>query len=459
MAKSSQSVFVCDSCGAVFDNWSGKCRECGEWNTLVEQVRSTPSTPRTSAAHHGATGAKALPLSHASADKERFFRRATGIGELDRALGGGIVEGSVSLLSGEPGIGKSTLLLQLCKALSDWKILYVSGEESARQIAQRAARLNIENDNLFLFCETDLEKVLAEASAGDYNLVLVDSIQTLCDNTLSSAPGGAAQVKQSTSALISLTKQSEFATILVGHVNKDGVIAGPKLLEHMVDVVLYFEGDRTQSCRIIRTIKNRYGATSEIGLFDMTDEGLCEVPDPSRRLMEDSPIDVPGSAPVCLMEGTRPILAEIQALVAKSPFPSPKRLANGVDHNRMFLLLAVLEQRLGIPFFDKDVYLNVIGGIRFDETATDLGIAAALYSAIKSISIPNDVLFLGEVGLSGECRTISACDARVREGSRLGFTKIVLPERNRKALKSPPKDVQLIGIRSVYELTRVLQGE
>ena len=457
MAKTNQTVFVCNECGAVFANWSGKCRECGNWNTLTEEVRSAPQNPGSKARVTDGNKTKPLHLSQAT-ELEQVFRRATNIREFDRALGGGIVEGSVSLLSGEPGIGKSTLLLQLCQALSDWKILYVSGEESAKQIAQRAARLNVSTDNLLLYCETDLEKILHEASVGDYRLLLVDSVQTLCDSALSSSPGSAAQVKQCAGELIKLTKQSEFATIMVGHVNKDGVIAGPKLLEHMVDVVLYFEGDRSHSCRIIRTIKNRYGATSEIGLFDMTEEGLCEVPDPSRRLMEESPHDIPGSACVCLMEGTRPILAEIQALTARSPFPSPKRLANGVDHNRMFLLLAVLEQRMGIPFYDKDVYLNVIGGLRFDETATDLGIIAALYSCVKSVPLESDTLYLGEVGLSGECRSISAVDARVREAARLGFKQIVLPKRNLDGIKKTPAGIRLIGIRSVYELLQLIKG-
>ncbi len=456
MAKGSQTVFVCNECGAIFQNWSGKCRECGNWNTLVEETRTQSSTARTIPTA-SSNCAKPIRMSDASGT-EGYFRTQTNIGEFDRALGGGIVAGSVSLLSGEPGIGKSTLLLQLCRALSNEKILYVSGEESARQIAQRAERLGVDTDNLFLFCETELEKILTEAASGNYRFLLIDSVQTLCDSTLSSSPGSAAQVKQCASEIIRLTKNTELSTIMVGHVNKDGVIAGPKLLEHMVDVVLYFEGDRSQSCRIIRTIKNRYGATSEIGLFDMTDEGLCEVPDPSRRLIEDSPRDVPGSASVCLMEGTRPILAEVQALTAKSPFPSPKRLANGVDTNRMFLLLAVLEQRLGIPFYDKDVYLNVIGGLHLDERATDLGILAAIYSCVHSIPLQGNTLFLGEIGLSGECRTIQAIDARVREAARLGFSRIVLPKRNLEALKSKPTGAELIGIRSVFELTQIIKG-
>ncbi len=455
MPKGVQTRFVCSECGAEFPNWSGKCRECGSWNTLTEETRAIQKAVSISAKPL-APRAKSLRLNEVEQSDEGVFRRPTGIAEFDRALGGGIVAGSVSLLSGEPGIGKSTLLLQLCRALPDLKILYVSGEESARQIAQRAKRLSVADDQLYLFCETDLEAILEEAKNG-YQLILIDSIQTVCDASISSSPGSASQVKQAAGALINLTKQLACATIMVGHVNKDGVIAGPKLLEHMVDVVLYFEGDRTQSCRFIRTIKNRYGATSEIGLFEMTDEGLCEIPDPSRRLLEDTPKDVPGSASVCLMEGTRPILAEIQALVAKSPFPSPKRLANGVDYNRMHLLLAVMEQRLGIPMFDKDVYLNVIGGLRFDETATDLGIVAALYSGVKAIPLAGDTLFLGEIGLSGECRTVGACDARVREGARLGFTRIVLPQRNIKLLKNPPKGVELIGVRSAFELTQILQ--
>lgn len=453
MAKLSETIFVCSECGEVFEKWSGKCRDCGAWNTLSEERRAPQKASQKAVPPR--ENAAVLKLHEVDARAQTFFRRETGITEFDRALGGGIVQSSVALLSGEPGIGKSTLLLQLCKALPDLKILYVSGEESARQLSARAARIGLCTSGLYLFCETDLHAILDEAARG-YQLLLIDSIQTVCDGTLSSSPGSAAQVKQCAAALIALTKQSELATILVGHVNKDGVIAGPKLLEHMVDVVLYFEGDRTQSCRIIRTIKNRYGATSEIGLFEMTDEGLCEIPDPSRRLLEDSPKDVPGSTCVCLMEGTRPILAEIQALVTKSPFSNPKRLSTGVDYNRMWMLLAVLEQRLGISFFDKDVYLNVIGGLRFDETATDLGILAALYSCVKGIPLRGDTLFIGEVGLSGECRFVGACDARVREGARLGFQRILLPARNAASLKQKPKNVTLCPVKSVVELGALL---
>ncbi|MBR5295476.1 MAG: DNA repair protein RadA [Clostridia bacterium] len=459
MAEKQKTVYVCTSCGATQSKWSGQCRECGEWNTMEEEVQSISGAKTKAKINLIGDFATASKLTEIQEETFGGERCKTGIGELDRALGGGIVTGSVALFSGEPGIGKSTLLLQICKEMKAQKILYVSGEESQLQIKMRAKRLGAVADNIYLQCETDIEGILAETQRISPDILIIDSVQTLQDTSLSASPGSTSQVKACTSQILALTKKTGFSTILVGHVNKDGVIAGPKLLEHMVDVVLYFEGERTQSCRILRAIKNRYGSTNEIGLFEMTDSGLEEVPDPSRRLLEDSPKKVSGSCPVCLMEGTRPIMTEVQALTSKSPFPNPKRLSSGVDYNRMSMLLAVLEKRLGLRFFDKDVYLNVVGGLRLDETAADLGICTALISSALDIPLPGNLIAVGEIGLSGECRTVGDSDTRVAEAARLGFEAIILPKKQADRLKKKPAGLKLIPVRSVYELLEILKGE
>jgi len=458
MAEKNKTIFVCSACGATQAKWSGQCKECGKWNTMEEEVlkstsASKPNSPLVSAEDY----TLAVPLGQIREETLFGERYSTGIGELDRALGGGIVRGSVALFSGEPGIGKSTLLLQICKEMKERRILYVSGEESLLQIKMRAKRLNAISDHIFLQCETNLDGILAEVDRIKPDILIVDSVQTVQDSALSASPGSTSQVKNCAARLISVTKASGFSTVLVGHVNKDGVIAGPKLLEHMVDVVLYFEGERTQSCRILRAIKNRYGSTNEIGLFEMTDLGLEEVPDPSKRLLEDSPKNVSGSCPVCLMEGTRPIMTEVQALISKSAFPNPKRLSSGVDYNRMSMLLAVLEKRLGIRFFDQDVYMNVVGGLRLDETGADLGICTAVISSALNLKLPGNVIAIGEVGLSGECRTIGDSDLRVGESARLGFETILLPKRQAERLKKKPKNVTVIPVRSVYDLLNTLK--
>ncbi len=458
MARNNKTVYVCSACGAEQTKWSGQCKECGEWNTMEERsVLSAPSPQSKPLSILTEDYTPAVKLSQISEEALCGERYQTGIGELDRALGGGIVRGSIALISGEPGIGKSTLLLQICKEMSHLKVLYVSGEESQLQIKLRAKRLKALTDNIYLQCETDIDAILSETVRVGPDILIIDSVQTMQDPSLSGAAGTSTQVKLCTSKLMALTKKSGFSTILVGHVNKDGVIAGPKLLEHMVDVVLYFEGERTQSCRILRAIKNRYGSTNEIGLFEMTDSGLEEVPDPSRRLLEDSPKNVSGSCPVCLMEGTRPIMTEVQALISKSPFPNPKRLASGVDYNRMSMLLAVLEKRLGLRFFDHDVYLNVVGGLRLDETAADLGICTALISGSMDVRLPGSLLAIGEVGLSGECRTVGDCDLRVAEAARLGFEIILLPKKQAERLKKKPKNVKIVPVRSVYDLVSTIK--
>ena len=459
MAEKTKTVYVCSSCGATQSRWSGQCKECLEWNTMEEEIHSAKAEKggKNTLRAVGEDLTRAVKLCDIE-EKTLFGERfQTGIGELDRALGGGIVKGSVALISGEPGIGKSTLLLQICKEMGEVKILYVSGEESELQIKMRARRLQALTDNIYLQCETDVDAILCEIDRISPDILIIDSVQTLQDATLSASPGSTSQVKSCTAAILSKTKKIGFSTILVGHVNKDGVIAGPKLLEHMVDVVLYFEGERTQSCRILRAIKNRYGSTNEIGLFEMTDAGLEEVPDPSRRLLEDSPKHVSGSCPVCLMEGTRPIMTEVQSLITKSPFPNPKRLTSGVDFNRMSMLLAVLEKRLGLRFFDRDVYMNVVGGLRLDETASDLGICTAVISGALDLKLPGTLIAIGEVGLSGECRTVGDLDLRVAEAARLGFETILIPQKQAERLKKKPDGVRLISIRSVYDLLGTLK--
>lgn len=459
MAEKIKTTYVCSSCGAVQAKWSGQCRECGEWNTMEEEITLPASKKGMAPISLSEEYTPAVRLDEIQEEKFSGERYLTRIGELDRALGGGIVRGSVALISGEPGIGKSTLLLQICKEMKELKVLYVSGEESPLQIKMRAKRLGAVADHIYLQCETDIDGILAEIARIGPDILIIDSVQTMQDSALGSAPGSTGQVKMCTSKILAATKKAGFSTILVGHVNKDGVIAGPKLLEHMVDVVLYFEGERTQSCRILRAIKNRYGSTNEIGLFEMTDAGLEEVPDPSRRLLEDSPKHVSGSCPVCVMEGTRPIMTEVQALISRSPFPNPKRLSSGVDYNRMSMLLAVLEKRLGLKFFDKDVYLNVVGGLKLDETAADLGILTAIISGAMDLPLPGTLLAIGEVGLSGECRTIGDCEMRVAEAARLGFETILLPKKQFERLKKKPDGVKLLPIKSVFELLQILKGD
>jgi len=459
MADKVKTVYICSSCGNEQTKWSGQCRACGEWNTLQEQAREEKkkASAFTASPHSREDYAEAVALNKIREEALFGERYQTGIGELDRTLGGGIVRGSVALISGEPGIGKSTLLLQICKEMKHLKVLYVSGEESQLQIKLRAKRLQAVCEHIFLQCETDVDGILEETKRIQPDILIIDSVQTLQDTSLSASPGSTTQVKECTARLMAHTKKSGFSTILVGHVNKDGVIAGPKLLEHMVDVVLYFEGERTQSCRILRAIKNRFGSTNEIGLFEMTDAGLEEVPDPSRRLLADSPKNVSGSCPVCLMEGTRPIMTEVQALITKSPFPNPKRLSSGVDFNRMAMLLAVLEKRLGLKLYDRDVYLNVVGGLRLDETAADLGICTAALSSALDLKLPGTLIAIGEVGLSGECRTIGDSDLRVGEAARLGFETILLPKKQAERLKKEPAGVRLVPVRSVYDLLQILK--
>jgi len=393
----------------------------------------------------------AEPLSGAGVPE--YIRSKTGFSELDRVLGGGLVHGSVVLLAGEPGIGKSTLLMQICAVLcKNHRVLYVSGEESTGQLKLRAERLGVCAPELYIFTETNISRIIDEIDHIKPDILIADSVQTLYSDRSASSQGSVAQVKECALALQGKAKNEDISVLLVGHVNKEGAIAGPKVLEHMVDAVLYFEGERQHSYRILRAVKNRYGAANELGMFEMTDTGLCEVENPSAALLEGRPVGISGSCAVCVMEGTRPLVAEIQTLVSKTVFAAPRRTSGGFDYNRMCLLLAVLEKRLGLRFYECDVYLNVIGGLTLNEPAADLAVAMALISGINDIPMPHDAAVIGEVGLAGEVRTVFNIDARIKEASRLGFKKIIIPAKNRP---HPIKeDVQIIPVNSLYEAVR-----
>lgn len=459
--KAPKKIYVCTECDGQSPKWLGRCPVCGAWNSLVEETFSAPAPTagggyvppvRTGSSH-------AVPIDEL--DSADCARTVTGIAELDRVLGGGLVNGSVVLLAGEPGIGKSTLLMQLCGMLGrgSGKLLYVSGEESRPQLKMRAQRLGTTGAGVLLLTETDLGTILAEYDRVKPDILIADSIQTIYSQRANSAPGSVTQVRECASALMQRAKADGTSVIIVGHVNKEGGIAGPKVLEHMVDAVLYFEGERNQPHRIIRAVKNRYGSTNEIGVFEMCQDGLREIENPSAMLLAERPKDVPGSCAVCTMEGTRPIIAEIQALVSPTPNPSPRRTANGVDYNRMCLLLAVLEKRLGLKFSQCDVYMNVIGGLRIDDPGADAAITLALISSLRDIVIPPDVIAMGEIGLAGEFRTIQAASQRVSEAARLGFTKIALPKRCVEGNLPHTGDVALIPLGGIYDTLRMLAGK
>ncbi len=455
-----KSIYICECCEYQTSKWVGKCPMCGEWNSMQEKTIDEPKAKnKLTASPRGAiTGdytkksAKLAEISYSSR-----FRFKTGLGEFDRVLGGGIVEGSVVLLSGEPGIGKSTLLLQICDAVGQSAgILYVSGEESAPQIKLRAERLGVTTENISILCETDIGNIYDEIQAVSPKIVIIDSIQTMYDRNLSSMPGTVPQVKQSALTLINIAKSFGISVLIVGHVNKDGAIAGPKVLEHMVDSVLYFEGNKQHIYRIIRAVKNRFGSTNEIGVFEMGDTGLAEVPNPSEMMLSQRPHGVSGSCAVCVLEGTRPIIAEIQALVNPSPTPSPRRMTSGIDYNRSALLLAVLEKRLGVRFSNQEVYLNVTGGLQLYETACDMPTALALISSYKDTPIPEDLLIFGEIGLSGECRSVTGTEIRINEAVRLGFKTIAIPYKSAQKLKKMYPSVEIVPIRGIFDLLKLL---
>lgn len=454
--------YICNNCGNVTSKWYGKCPECDAWNTIEEHiVQDAPIGQKNKRSQPGSyptiSESKAKKISEIVFQKD--IRFMTGLGEFDRVLGGGLVEGSVVLISGEPGIGKSTLLLQICQHVgSSAKLLYVTGEESVSQIKLRAERVGVSTDNLLLLSETCVNKIIPEIDANQPNVVIIDSIQTIYDDNYPSSPGTVTQVKQATMQLITKAKEDQISIIIVGHVNKDGAIAGPKVLEHMVDAVLYFEGDKQHAYRIIRAVKNRYGSTNEMGMFEMSDDGLTEIEKPSELILEQRPKDVPGSCAVAVMEGTRPLVTEIQALCTQTSYPSPRRMASGYDYNRVSLLLAVLEKRLGMRFSSQDVYINIAGGIRIDEPACDAATALALISSYKDLPVPDDLIVMGELGLAGECRSISTLDQRLSKAARLGFKKAAVPFRNAERLKNK-HGLDIIKLRSVYDLLKLLKPQ
>lgn len=458
--KGLKTIYICSTCEYESPKWMGKCPKCGAWNSFVEDVIDTSQQTKAAAEKRNysvSADTHAVPLSELKADT--CIRSLTGLGELDRVLGGGLVKGSVVLLTGEPGIGKSTLLLQISGILGETRrVLYVSGEESSGQLKLRAARLGVIGSNLLVMTETNIDKILKETDSVHPDVLIVDSIQTMFSPLSSSSPGSVTQVRESALSFISKAKNDGISVILVGHVNKEGSIAGPKLLEHMVDAVLCFEGEHQQAYRIIRSVKNRFGSTNEIGVFEMTDKGLCEVPNPSEVLLAGRPKKVSGNCAVCTMEGTRPLIAEVQALVSPTTFPSPRRTVNGMDYSRIYLILAVLEKRLGLKFSSNDVYVNVIGGMRLDEPASDAAAALALISSITDKVVPDDLLAISEIGLAGECRAVSNLESRVKEAERLGFSRIIVPYRN---IEKRPIDckVRLIPIKSVYEMLSYLSSK
>ncbi len=453
-----KSMYICSECGYESAKWYGKCPSCGEWNTMSEEVRETGKSSSVLPAQKRQPSAVPVPISQITTeDEQRYY---TGLKELDRVLGGGIVKGSLVLLGGDPGIGKSTILMQMCSHLGKiLKILYISGEESKRQIKLRAERLGVNSGNLYIMTETDMAVIADQIQSETPDLVMVDSIQTMNYRELSSSPGSVTQVRECTNILMRTAKALDIPCIVVSHVNKDGAIAGPKVLEHIVDAVLYFEGEKQMSYRILRAVKNRYGSTNEIGVFQMGDSGLSEVENPSLMLLSGRPKNVSGTCVACTMEGSRPILAEIQGLVTNSGYGNARRMSTGFDYNRMSMLLAVLEKRCGYFFSSMDTYVNVIGGLRLDEPATDLAVALALVSSLKDIVVPENLLAFGEVGLTGEIRSVNQAVLRVTEAARLGFQHCILPYHNLKGLVLPKNcTMEIIAVRNIREAVSALGG-
>lgn len=446
-----KTIFVCNECGYESAKWMGKCPACNSWNTFFEEKISTKVE----------SGKKEKIIQEVPKPLNSFVgqdaqRTSTGYAELDRVLGGGLVKGSLVLVGGEPGIGKSTLILQLCdKVKGEGKVLYVSGEESAEQIKLRADRLNIKNDDILFLGETDIDIIDQNIEELNPKLVIIDSMQTMYSEDISSAPGSVSQVREITSRIMKICKSRKITTIIIGHVTKDGNIAGPRVLEHMVDTVLYIEGERYFSYRMIRGVKNRFGSTNEVGMFEMQEKGMVEITNPSSILISEREDNPSGSVVVATVEGTRPLLVELQALVTQSVFGLPRRTANGIDYNRLTLLVAVMEKKAGFMLGNQDVYLNVVGGLKVNEPALDLGIILATASSFKNVSIPKGVIALGEVGLTGEVRTINMMEKRLKEAERLGFKKCIIPENNKKLLKESYK-LDIIGVKNINEAMKAI---
>lgn len=431
-----KTIYVCSECGASFPKWMGKCTTCNSWNTIEEEiVKSSPSSSKISVMSAPSTGT-ASPKRISEIDSSQEARTLTGMGELDRVLGGGLVRGSLVLVGGDPGIGKSTLLLQICEHLGKTQnILYVSGEESQRQIKLRADRLGITTENLKVYSETNMDYITDCIFREKPDVLIIDSVQTMYNPEIQSTPGNTAQIKDVTTVLMKIAKENSISVFVVGHVTKEGSLAGPKILEHMVDCVLYFEGERHQSFRILRAVKNRFGSTNEIGVFEMKGCGLEEVPNPSMAMLSGRPENVPGSCIICTMEGMRPVLAEVQALVTPTSFGNPRRMASGPDLSRSIMLMAVLEKRGGLKMSAFDAYVNIVGGLKIAEPAADLGLVLALASSYFGCSMDSDTVAIGEVGLTGELRACSFLEARVAECEKLGFKRCIIPAINLKKLK------------------------
>ena len=450
MAKKNSTVFVCNECGYESSKWLGKCPACNNWNTFFEEKAVVSSSGKDKKKE------RSEPVALNTVEKKNTIRIKTGTEELDRVLGGGFVEGSLTLLGGEPGIGKSTLILQICNEVKvDGKILYVSGEESAEQIKLRADRLGIKNDNLLFLAETDIDNVEYALEKYSPKFVIIDSVQTMYSEEITSAPGSVSQVREITARVMKMCKQAHITTIIIGHVTKDGNIAGPRVLEHMVDTVLYLEGERYFSYRILRGVKNRFGSTNEIGMFEMQNEGLVEIKNPSSILISEREGNPPGSVIVVSLEGTRPLLLELQALSVPSVFGMPRRNAIGIDYNRLTLLMAVLEKRAGLNLGSQDVYLNIVGGIKVNEPALDLGIMLATASTFKNISIKEDVVAIGEVGLTGEVRSVNMIEKRIKEAEKLGYKTCIIPESNKKLLKEK-FNLDIIGAKNIIDAMKFL---
>lgn len=449
MAVKTKSIYACNECGAESTKWYGRCPSCGAWNSMEEQIQSSSSAAVASVRADVQSIGNITPNS-----KQRY---QTGLKELDRVLGGGIVRGGLMLIGGDPGIGKSTLLLQICEHLGqNHKLLYVSGEESEGQLKLRADRLGVSSNNLFVLCECNLDVVLTTMQAEQPDILIVDSIQTMHLDDIASASGSVTQVRECTAAIMRAAKRMDIPVFVVGHVNKDGAIAGPKVMEHIVDCVLYFEGDRHSSYRLLRCVKNRYGSTNEIGVFEMGDKGLTEVENPSLMLLSGRPLNVSGSCVAYTIEGTRPMLAEVQGLVSPTGFGNPRRMATGFDYNRLSLILAVLEKRAGYFFSNLDTYVNVVGGLNLDEPAVDLPVALALISGLKDAVISSDTIAFGEIGLTGEIRAVSNADLRVAEAARMGFKKVLIPHHNLSSV-TKREDIEIIGVRTVREAFEEIQ--